>query len=203
MKQMNLSFIWKCSSIQIPAQSYENFLPPGTSWKLFIAKMWYKTPLLEKLLCRFSLELLCFFWRYLLNYRIKNYKYCTMPGWRDILLLLYLPLVNCWLSIMVTSWVLIECWCSAGSPMLTVECRVWHRSRSQSRLQASHHTRAHFEPADTRQNCSHFWYCCCVTQLENKKDKNCFFCLNAEGRWNEIIRVHWRSLKFSAPEPEY
>ena len=89
-------------------------------------------------------------------------------------------------------WVLVprlsavDCWVSSVTPEPEPEPATGFRP---------HWT--HFVPADTRQNCSHFWYCCCVTQLENKKDKNCFFCLKAEGRWNEIIRVHWRSSKFS------
>ena len=98
---------------------------------------------------------------------------------------------------MVTTYLSVD-WVLVLRPLSDVDCWVSSVTPEPEPLQASDHTRAHFVPADTRQNYSHFWYCYCVTQLENKKDKNCFFCLSAEGRWNEIIRVHLRSLKFSA-----
>ena len=60
MKQMNLSFIWKCSSIQIPAQSYENFfLLAQHKLEIVPCKNMIKNPLLEKLFVRYVfLELL-------------------------------------------------------------------------------------------------------------------------------------------------
>lgn len=130
---------------------------------------------------------------------LKNYKYCCTPC-RYCGATHHSPL-HWWMLIQCNGHYILECWLSVGAPsalrcwLLSVEC---HTGAGAGATGCFRPHSAHFVPADTRQNYSHFWYCCCVTQLENKKDKNCFFCLSPEGRWNEIIRVHLRSLKFSA-----